>query len=362
MKKIIIITLVTIIFIASGISAFAYDFEDKNIYKAKIISVEQLPGINDTDGYDFKVKLEIINKDKKGQVYDIIHPTYDNALYDIFVNEGDKVIVVEGKGEDGLLFYEIYDHYRMSGLIWLGLLFVATVIFVGKKQGVFTILTLLITISILIFIFFPLILKGYNPILIAVLCTIIITIIVIPIISGINKKAIGAILGTIIGVVIAGSISLIFGTILNINVYLDPQATYLWYLAPNLNANNILFATIIIGALGAVMDVAMSISSTINELDNVNYNLSFKDLYKSGMNVGKDLIGTMANTLILAYFSTLAFLVIVLLLQEGTNIFIVINESIIASEIMRSLAGSIGLILTIPVTAFIATSLKKKRE
>ena len=127
----------------------------------------------------------------------------------------------------------------------------------------------------------------------------------------------------------------------------------------NFDFRSLLFSGIILGSLGAVMDVGMSISSAIEEIYNANSNITRKDLFTSGMNVGKDIMGTMTNTLILAYTGS-SIPILLLFMAYETSMIKILNLDIIATEVIRSLAGSIGLVLTIPLTAFIASVLIKK--
>ena len=130
----------------------------------------------------------------------------------------------------------------------------------------------------------------------------------------------------------------------------------LLYLPNNLTLEpkELLFAGIIWGSLGAVMDVGMSISSAIYELSINNKDLSFKELLNSGMNVGKDIMSTMSNTLILAYLGSALPLILLMMIFNQSN-YKIINLDVIATEIVRSISGSIGLLFTIPITAILAS-------
>jgi uncharacterized membrane protein len=180
------------------------------------------------------------------------------------------------------------------------------------------------------------------------------------IIAGFNRKAISAIIGTMAGVIFAGIISLVIGYYANLSGLDSSEAQMLLYSTETLNLDfkGILFASILLGTLGAVMDVCMSISSSITELKDNNPIMTVKQLFKSGMNIGKDVMGTMSNTLILAYAGT-SMCMMLLFMVNNMILVDVVNMELISTEIVRAMAGTIGLIISIPITAIVASLLAK---
>ena len=199
----------------------------------------------------------------------------------------------------------------------------------------------------------PLFLQEYNPIWVTVISAIFIVITTFFIIAGINTKSISAIIGTTGGVLIAGALAYTIGSAANLTGLSSEEANMLIFIPQNIEFNfrGLLFAGIIIGALGAVMDVAMSVASSMHEIREINPEIDSYNLMKSGMNVGRDIMGTMSNTLILAYTGSSIPLLLVFIAYEASMVKI-LNMDLIATEIVRSLVGSIGLILTIPITSF----------
>lgn len=307
------------------------------------------------------VKIEITSGEFKGEVKEIENHLSDNVAYNISVKKGDKVIVLIEEYAGG---YEISisDYMRSNYIMYLAILGTILVLIVGRFKGLKSILSLGLTIAAVVYILLPQILKGVNPIPISIAISIGVTIITIFLVSGVNSKGISAILGTISGVIIAGVISYIVGNMAHLTGLSAQEATMLIYIPQKITFDfkNLLFAGIILGSLGAVMDVGMSISSSIEEIYKANNKLSIKELFESGMNVGRDIMGTMINTLILAYTGT-SIPMLLLFMAYETSMTKIINLDIIATEVVRSLSGSIGLILTIPITAIIA-SLFIKRE
>lgn len=309
-----------------------------------------------------KAKIKITSGKYKGEILDIENSLPENEAYRIFVNKGDKVVVmIEEYGNN----YEVYiaDYSRTNYIMYLTILFIVLILIIGKMKGLKSIISLTLTIGSVFYILLPQILKGANPIPISILISIGVTIITIFLVSGINSKGIAAIVGTSVGVIIAGSISYYVGFKIHLTGLSAEEATMLMYIPQNISFNfkNLLFSGIILGSLGAIMDVGMSIASSIEEIHNANNSLTTKELFSSGMNVGKDVMGTMTNTLILAYTGSSIPLLLLFTAYE-TSLVKVMNLDVIATEVIRSLSGSIGLVLTIPITAFIASVLIKKQK
>jgi uncharacterized membrane protein len=207
----------------------------------------------------------------------------------------------------------------------------------------------------------PLILKGFNPIGASSLSAAVITILTFAIVAGVNTKSLSAIFGTLCGVLSASLIAYVTGSLANLTGLSSDEATMLVYIPQNIEFDfmGLLFAGIIIGTLGAVMDVAMSISSAMYEMKSINPEMTTGKLVKSGFNIGRDIMGTMTNTLILAYTGSSIFLMLVFLAYE-TTVIRIINMDVIATEIIRAVSGSIGIILSIPATVLLSAFLLNK--
>ena len=180
------------------------------------------------------------------------------------------------------------------------------------------------------------------------------------IISGFNKKTLSAIIGTAGGVLIAGIIALIVGSAAKLTGFGDDESQMLMYIPQNITFDfrGLLFAGILIGTMGATMDVGMSIASAMHEIKENSPNIKTSALFKAGMNVGRDAMPTMSNTLILAYAGGSLHLMLLLMAYE-TPFTHIINWDMIASEVLRSIAGSIGIIFAIPITALASVLIEK---
>ncbi|MBM7615789.1 YibE/F family protein [Alkaliphilus hydrothermalis] len=300
----------------------------------------------------YMVTLEILTGELKGEIFEIEHTLSGSFVYDIEVEPGDKVLLMVEEFPDGLEIY-ITDFIRDTYVYGVIFAFFALLIIIGKKSGFKTLITLALTGFFIMKVLLPGILKGYDPVLLTIVVSSLITLITIFIIGGINIKGFSAIAGVLGGILAAGLITFIIGTRVKLTGLSAEEATMLMYIPQNIEFDfrQLLFSGIMLGALGAVMDVAMSVSSAMAEIKRVNPTIRGRELIKSGMNVGRDIMGSMANTLILAYAGSTIPLLLLFMAYE-TSIVKIINLDIIATEIIRAIAGSIGLILTIPITAF----------
>lgn len=359
-RKILALTL--LIFVAFSFSVYAED--DASTYEKALVLEVLEENINDENVETMQlVKLEVLTGEHKGKTFNVENVQSGHPVYDIPVKKGDKVMVFVEETEDGNIEVNISDYIRSNYIVILIIGFILVLLLIGKIKGLKTIVTLVFTMFMIFKVLLPMILRGYNPVFITILISSIITIVTMIIISGLSKKTLAAILGTVSGVLIAGLLAFIIGTKVRLTGLSSEEAVMLMYIPQNINFNfrELLFSGILLGTLGAVMDVSMSIASSIEEINKANENLSMKELLLSGMNVGKDIMGTMSNTLILAYTGSTVPLMLLFMAYE-TSLIRIINMDIIATEIIRSLAGSIGLILAIPITAIIAAMLVKRSK
>lgn len=307
------------------------------------------------------VTLKVLSGKYKNQTFETKNYLDQNIAFSIPVEKGTMVVVTIGLDEGEFLVH-IEDYYRQNYIYYVFILFCACVLIFGKIKGIKTLISLFATMALVFKFMIPYILNGGSPILSATLVCSISTIITMLLISGFGYKSLSAILGTIGGVIIAGGLAFFIGSQIKLTGLSSEESMILVYLKEGLvfDFKELLFAGILLGALGAVMDVSMSVASTIEEVKRIKDDITMKELFKSGINVGRDIMGTMSNTLILAYTgSSLSLLLIFSELE--TSMTKIMNMDLIATEIIRSLTGSIGLIMTIPITAFLAAYFYSKK-
>ena len=301
------------------------------------------------------LKVRILDDRLKDKILDI---QYSLSYY------ADDVIVADPlKVGNRVYVYANFENGEMVGvgnigyvdkerpIVILGVLFAAAIVLIGGVKGIKALVSLAITICALFFFMIPKIFSGANALLISIVTSVGIIIISLVIISGFNRKTLCAVLGTSAGIILAGVLAVIFGNIMKLSG-VDEESYMLTTagLDTVFNFKNIMFAGIIIGALGACMDIGLSLSSAMYELKKESVDISGARLFKAGMNIGKDMMGTMTNTLILAYIGS-SMCIILLFMGFNFQMFEIINQEKIAEEFLRSLAGSLGLVCTIPLTA-----------
>ncbi len=311
------------------------------------------------------VVVEITEGDYIGEEFSTDYVlTYDieGKILAYELDVGDKVSVQITEDDEGKATATVLDVVRAPYLFGLFGLFLLSILLVGGKKGIKAILGLLLTIFLIYFIMIRGIFNGAEAIRTAIITAALIivgTFIIIG--NGINKKILTAALGTLGGVLSAGVISLIFNNMAKMTgacedaIQLSINMTTM-----NFNFRDLLFAGIIVSALGACMDVGMSIASSLDEIKKKNPEITWKELFKSGMNIGRDVIGTMTNTLILAYVGGSLTLILLFMACE-MDIYEIFNKETIAEQIIPAIAGSIGVVFTVPITSLIYSVLNKDK-
>lgn len=312
----------------------------------------------------FFVNVRVTEGIHRGEEIVVEHHIDEQMAYNIIVQEKDEVLLFVEEDENGeILSAYIYELARDKYLYYLVFAFGALLLILGGIKGLKAIVTLVLTVLAVVKVLLPLVLKGYNPLLVSVGICAGISVVTFLIVNGFGKKTFAAIIGTTGGVVAAGLIAFYVGNLARLTGLGNEEAQMLLYIpqGTNFNYQGLLFAGIIIGALGAVMDVGMSIASAMHEIEIKKPEIKPGELIKAGMNVGRDVMGTMSNTLILAYTGGSIHLML-LMMAYDIPFRDIINQDMMASEILRALAGSIGLIITIPLTAVVAGILKSRQE
>ncbi|SFR59563.1 YibE/F family protein [Anaeromicropila populeti] len=305
-------------------------------------------------GYQ-EVRLRLTSGAFKGS--SVIATSASGYLYGATCKPGTKVIVNVSVSE-GEKIVTVYNYDRESVIYIFLLLFFVVLALVGGRKGIESAIGLIFTFICIIFLFLPMLYRGYSPFLSAVVVVILTTFVTMVLIGGFTRKTVTAITGTISGVILAGIMAKIFGHFAHINGYNVSDIEELTYMANNtkLQIGGLLFAGVLIASLGAVMDIGMSISSTICEISQRNPSLSRMELFRSGIRVGRDMMGTMSNTLILAFtggsINILVWIYVYHLSYHQT-----LNMYSIGIEIMQGLSGSIAIILTVPIVSAIGAFL-----
>ncbi len=346
-------------YILSSYSFFKED--DQNvIVEARVISIfETYEEENYIGGSNYYTPFdaEILMGALKG------HVVSSTQVYDVFMAHepielevGDKVLLFLSEivdGEDEWLYGDII---RIDGIYMLAGFFFALLLLMGGFKGVRTIFSLTLTCMAVFLVLIPAILAGMNIYEWSIIISAFIIVMTIVVANGISKKSFVAAIGCFSGSAVCGILTIFMAQALKLTGAVDEESLFLVMLNPDkpIDLNGVIFAAILIGGVGAIMDVAISLSSSLYEVWGQNHNITPMALMKSGMTIGKDIMGTMANTLVLAYIGS-SLSVVVLLVAYNSSLNVILNRELIITEILQALAGSIGILLTIPLTSFVCT-------
>lgn len=359
MKKTVIALLLIINFIP--LSVFAVSAESKDeLFEAEVLEIVDQREIKGEEGNIF-IQQDLKLKGLKGRFKD--DEILINGISDLKVIKqseykvDDKVMVMYSKEFDGSNDFYIVDYVRRGSLWWLMILFIIIVLIIGRTKGARALGVLFLTFLIILKFVIPLILSGKSPLLISIIASIIILFLAIFFTKGFNKQSLVAFQSILISLGLIVILSYIFTKITFLTGVSSDEALYLLGFDDNIiNLKGLLLAGIIIGALGVMDDVIISQVSIVNELKQANPDLSSKQVYKQAMNVGVDHINAIINTLFLAYAGVSLPLLVAFSINEPPFLTFsqVINNEIIATEIVRSFVGSIALVLSIPITTWLA--------
>ena len=336
--------------ISGMLGCFAQDPDKAKIARVISVSESQVNGMREQ-----MVELEIYKKGEQNESVFLTNNVPDNQAYAIIAQQGREYLVNfdESSGE-----HYISDYYREDVIVGLIILFSVLVIAFGAFKGIKALVSLALTGLAIYFVFLPGIEAGYNPIFLAVLIAAFATASTMILIAGFSKKALAATIGTTGGVTAAGLMGFYVIKIAPLSGLASTESHILLANSQGLNLNfqGILAAGILISSLGAAMDVAISIASSAQEIFEANFRQGRRELFAHTINIGRDIMGTMTNTLILAYTGASIPLLILLSQDEGLR---VLNVELIATELSAALIGSIGLLLAIPITALVSVFLLK---
>lgn len=338
--------------------------ESLTAVSARVISVDG-ESVDDSAGEAVRTTLftaEITRGPLKGNTVSgrlVVYP-YMGYRY-VPIKPGNQVFLQPVVDETGVKTGEFLDYDRSWGLIVIIALFAVSLCLIGGIKGFRSLVALIVTCLGLALIFIPMVRSGSSPVSAALLVCTIVTIATLLIITGWNMKTVASLLGILVGVLTSGILVAIMQSGMKLTGLIDSEAIRLTQIPgmEQLNMNGLMFAAILIGALGAAMDVAVSLASALEELS-LKSSLSGLELARSGMKIGRDMMGTMSNTLVLAYVGGSLHLVM-LLAADLSQFSYLISWELLSTEILRAIAGSIGLFVIVPSTSFISALLYRRK-
>ena len=361
-RVVIIIMLITIIAAGFFNQYLAKDYSRVNNDSTDFVSgkIVEITSSNLEYDQDLKINLgkqavvvEILEGKSAGKRVEI--DNYLTAAHNVEVAIGSKVIISADEPDGIDSYYTVYNFDRGLGMIIFTCVLLLVIIAIGRGKGVKAILGLAYTLYLVIFLLLPTVFSGYSPVLMSIICVALSTIVTLMLLNGASKKTYSAIVATVLGVVLSAGGFYLMSLVLKVNGFSVDEAESLVLInqATGLSIKDILFAGILISSLGAIMDVGMSIVSALSELFHHQPNLTQKQIFDSGIEIGKDMIGTMTNTLILAFTGS-AFVSLLVLFSYNVDIKQLLSSNYIAIEFAQGIAGTLGIVLTVPIASFIS--------
>ncbi len=369
-KKVKIILLIFLLFpnfvFAKSIKQSGQNFQE-NIFKAEVLQVLNQKNIVRKDGSRSIVqKLRVKGLQGKWKDKEIVfNYIEEDAIVRDLYKKGNKVLVSCSQDVNGNYKFYIIGFIRTDSIFLLTLIFVLTIALTGRWRGIRAILGLIFSFFVILKLIIPQILQGSDPLSITLAYSFLIIIVSTYLVYGLDKKSTISIIGTFFGIFIVGILSVIFTDLTRLVGFAQEETIYLMnIMGQKLNMQGLLLSGFIIGAIGILSDITVSQVSTVKEINGANLNLSKKSLFGKAMKVGVDHISSMVNTLFLAYAGVSFPLLMLFSVKQAPFLTFsqVINNEIIATEIVRTLVGSIGLALAVPITTFLAVYFYKKQK
>lgn len=333
--------------------------------KAKVTAILKDTAVADHDNAEGlrvgsqEVEIQILSGTHKDEIMTLTNNM--SALFNVDLDEGDEIIVRILTDDDGAYYASLFNYNRGTILGGFVLVFFVLLAVLGGRKGIGALCGLVFTLASIWFILIPALIKGYSAIPVTVGIIAVSATGALSLLNGFSKKTLCAVLGCVIGVVTAGAIAGVVTWLTSMSGFNMSEAENLLLYGADkgLKISGLLVCGVLISALGAVMDTALGIASAVYELHEQNPSLNTKQLFRSGMHIGQDAMGTMANTLILAFAgSSLNMLILV---QTYDIPFIqLINTDYICIEVIQSIAGAMGILFTVPIVAFISALVMAK--
>ena len=334
-----------------------YDTGSIHYVKAQTVEIlEQDLTLSGSDGEYLtgyqKIRVQLLEGDRKGELLEV--DNYVTVEHHVVARQGQNLIICADEPENAEPYYSVYNYSRSGGIWILVIAFLALVYLVGRKQGFMSCIGLLFTMCMIFCYLVPQLYNGKDGVAASIVTIILSCAVSSFCISGLTQKALCNMISAIAGGILVGVLFKICTAVLDLNGCSMDEAESLVLIAQatGLKLESVLYSGVMVSSLGAVMDIAVSIGASLQEIVSLKPEIKQKELFRSGMNIGRDAIGTMTNTLILAFAGgTLATLLI--LISYGVQFHQLVSSNFLAIEIAQGLAGSAAIVLTVPISAFV---------
>lgn len=341
------------------------DKSSYNFHRAKVLEITEEEIVEDQFGsyINQEIKAELISGERKGEQIELTNNSLLDSDQSRLIEEGDLLVLTSFKDSSGEEIFNVDDYDRVNGLVWAIALFLLAILYFGRKRGLGAILGLCFSFLVLIYYIVPNIIEGNSPIATTLIGSVIIASVSLFLAHGINRRSPIIWLSTILTLFISVLISSTFVEVTNLfgeNTYGAIELQFGEH--SQISLKGILLAGMIIGVLGVLTDVTSTQTALIWELKKANQKYGFKQLYEKSLNVGREHIASLVNTLILIYAGAFLSFFIIVMTTQNTPFWVIITSGPIAEEIIRAIVSSVALILAVPISSILAAYFIGKLE
>ncbi|MBO7699722.1 MAG: YibE/F family protein [Eubacteriaceae bacterium] len=331
----------------------------------ELVSADIIDYPNGTSETSIVFNCEVLSGAKKGETITASQSVSDQGAFRVkAVEKGDRIILVNSafQGADSSRNEYFFAEYARADAVFILLgVFAFLVILFGGKKGVSTLISLAFTCLAVIAVLVPAILAGKDIYIATAITCSYMVIMTLVIVNGYSAKTLSAILGCLGGIAVSALICFIMQKVIKLSGYLEEQDYFLVLMNPDIDLKAIVYSSILIGAVGAVMDVAVDISSSLSEISRKIGYVPFSDMFASGIRIGRDIMGTMSNTLVLAYIGS-SLCGVLLICSYKTSALNIFNAESIVVELLQAIVGSLGILFAIPVTAAVCSVIYNRKN
>lgn len=342
--------------LASSAQQLGNSSTNDRYFKGEVVKVvsQDSKEIAGYDNFVQKLEVKLTEGQEKGKIVTVENGGMIKITAIQRLTKGDEVIILQSTTNNKTT-YSLFDRFRLNSILFIALFFFVLVIGIAGKKGFGAIIGMLVSLLVILKFIVPQILGGNDPLFIAIIGSTVIMLITLYLAHGFSQKTHIALLATILSLSLTGIISVLAVALTRLSGLGDENTYLLQFGQTQINLQGILLGGMIIGALGVLDDITTAQSAAIFELHSLNEKLKFSELFKKGMNIGKEHIASLVNTLVLAYAGAALGIFILLELNPAHQpLWVMINSEVITEEIVRTLTGSIGIVLAVPITTLLA--------
>lgn len=323
----------------------------QGVWRAEVLSVLEestvrIPG-TDADTAVQQLRVEILEGERAGQIIELSNDF-------IMMDEGQTFFMNYLVAPDGSEIYTVRDLDRRAALVWLGVLFIGVVLVFGRMQGLRSLVSLAGSFAVIMYVLLPLLIRGFNPVFTSIVIGALILFVAIFFTHGFNMRALIAFSGTVLSIGFTGLLATGAIDVLSLSGFFSDETVYLNFTTDGmLDFEGLLLGGMIIGVLGVLDDIAITQVAVVRELKLAAGHATVRELYRKALRVGREHVSALVNTIVLAY-AGVSLPLLLWFYGSETPFSMIVNNEVFATEIARTIVGSIGLIVTVPITTALA--------